>query len=648
MQAVLAALTGLFVVFTAQWSNAAAPAPSVLAQAIAAAQAQDWDKADQFARLQDGLAGDLVLWHKLRAGEGTTQQALDFLRRHPDWPGLPYLRAQSEAALLDPAPDQVIAFFDRALPQRAEGALALCRAMTKTGRTDVSQTVAMLAWRTMPMDADLQAQMLNDCGTGLNAAHELRLDAALWAGWRETAQAMLPLVSADWQALAKARMALHYGENGVDDLIRAVPPALSGHAGLAYERMLWRLRKGRMDGAADIMRSSSTSSAALGRAEHWARARLRLVREMMDLGNWQAAYDLAHSHYLPDGDDYAELEWLSGFLALRKLNDPKTALAHFERLEAAVTSPISLGRAGYWRGRAYDAMGQAAQAKAAYSAGAQHQTSFYGQLAAQAAGIAPDPALAGAGPDPVWAGAAFTQTHVFRAAAQLYAAGEHDLAERFFTHIAEDLPQADLPAFGAYLAQKTDPHIQVTFGKRAAARGVVLPRYYFPMHPVANLNHPVPTELVLAISRRESEFNPAVQSSAGARGLMQLLPSTAKRMARDVGVAFTETQLDDWQYNARLGAAYLADLSGQFDGNLVMIAAGYNAGPNRPRDWMKRLGDPRTGQVDILDWIEQIPYRETRNYVMRVAESVNIYRSRRGQAWPKDGFKAELAGGSMR
>jgi soluble lytic murein transglycosylase len=349
----------------------------------------------------------------------------------------------------------------------------------------------------------------------------------------------------------------------------------------------------------------------------------------MRLGNAKFAYDIARVHHLTEGSHFADLEWLAGYISLRKLNDPFAAISHFKNFQGAVASPISLGRAGYWLGRAYEAQGNQAQAQREYAEGAKHQTSFYGQLSAERLGQPMDPALVGRATAPDWRNAAFTQSSVFRAGALLLEAGELSLSERFLRHLAETQNPRALAQLGRFAIEAGEPHLAVMLGKQAVTEGTVLPGPYYALHPMAQSDLGVPKELALAIARRESEFDPRVVSGVGARGLMQLMPGTAKEMAGDLGLSYSSNRLlSDWQYNATLGGAYLRELTAEFGASPVLIAAAYNAGPSRARAWIQSNGDPRSGKIDVVDWIEHIPFRETRNYVMRVTESLPIYRAR--------------------
>lgn len=393
--------------------------------------------------------------------------------------------------------------------------------------------------------------------------------------------------------------------------------------------MGWRVSKQRRDAAADIILTRSTSAESLGRPAKWANWRRILARQEMRAGNAQRAYDLARNHRLESGSNYADLEWLAGYVSLRYLNRPSDALVHFRRFHAAVFTPISLGRAAYWEGRALEAMGDAEAAQMAYREGARYQTSFYGLLAAEKAGVPMDPMLTGTDGIAPWRDAAFSRNSVFKAADLFFQADQTWETARFLGRLVEDTSETELVALADYALSLGDPYLAVRVGKQIASEGVVAPRTYYPVPPVGAGPLPVPPELALSIARRESEFRATAVSGAGARGLMQLMPATAQSMAGKLGLTYEKARLTaDPVYNATLGSAYLAQLIEEFGDNIVLVSVGYNAGPNRARNWITEYGDPREEGVDVIDWIEHIPFRETRNYVMRVAESLPIYRAR--------------------
>ncbi|MFA8384956.1 MAG: lytic transglycosylase domain-containing protein [Pelagibaca sp.] len=608
----------------------------------------NWAAAQIEARGDGQAALDVILWHYLRAGLGSPREVQDFLGRNQDWPGLPFLREKSEGAMTAASAEAIRAFYADHEPETGAGALSLARALLTADDRAGAEAVILQGWTTLTLTSQEQDAFVAAHGDLLRPHHAARLDAMLWRGSASNARAMLPLVSADWRALAEARMALREDAPGVDTLIDAVPAALSSDAGLAYERFAWRVRKGRTDDAVALLQARSSSAESLGRPDIWARQRDDLVRRLMWAGQYETAYDLAANHHLTEGSSFADLEWLAGYLSLRFLDAPERAVTHFRALRGGVESPISLGRAGYWLGRALEASGDAAGAADAYAFGAQYQTSFYGLLAAEAGGLPPDPLLAGTEMFPDWRDAPFTQSSVFTAAILLLDAEENVLAERFLTHLAESLDRTQIGQMGEMLGDLALPHVQVMLGKRAAQFGHELHGPYYALHPLAEVDHPVPTELVLAIARRESEFDPRVVSPVGARGLMQVMPRTAEEVSGWLGVDYSESRLlSDPVYNAVLGAAYLERLAQQFEGNAVMMAAGYNAGPSRPIRWMEARGDPRRGEMDVIDWIEHIPFTETRNYVMRVTESLPIYRARLGRDPHPVPFSEELKGSTL-
>lgn len=608
----------------------------------------NWAAAQIEARGDGQAALDVILWHYLRAGMGSAREVQDFVARNPDWPGMPYLREKSEAAMAAATGEAIRAFYADLVPETGAGALSLARAHLVADDRAAANAVVERAWLTLRLTEDERAAFLASYGELLAPLHTRRLDAMLWRGLIGDAEAMYPLVDSGWQALGKARVALRSDAPGVDTLITAVPANLSSDAGLAYERFLWRVRKGRRDDAIEILAARSVSADSLGRPEAWAGQRANIARDVMRDGDYAVAYELAANHHSTDPSNIADLDWLAGYLSLRFLEEPRRALAHFETLKAAVATPISLGRAGYWIGRAEEALGNSEAARAAYAFGGQYQTTYYGLLAAERGGVAPDPHLSGGELFPDWRDAAFTGSSVFKAAILLLDSEEKALAERFLTHLAEGLGRTEIGQMGQMLEDLKLPHVQVMLGKRAAQAGHEVYAPYYALHPLADEVHPVPTELVLAIARRESEFDPGVVSPVGALGLMQVMPNTAREVAGWLNVDFSESRLlADPVYNATIGATYLQRLAEQFNGNAVMIAAAYNAGPSRPIRWMEERGDPRRDGMEIIDWIEHIPFTETRNYVMRVTESLPIYRARLGRNPHPVPFSEELKGSTL-
>ncbi len=620
--------------------------PSALASALDAAQGGRWARASELAAREGQVAKAIIEWSRLRAGRGSVPEILAFLETYPDWPGLDYLRKQSEPAFEDASDAEVIAFFAGSHPQTGAGVLRYAAARLVGGERGEAEASVVLAWRTMDLSTEEHVAFLNAHGPLLEPHHLARLDMTLWRGLKDSAL-MLPLVDEEDRVVAEFRRKIARGEGGIDAALAMLPASRRDDPGIAYERFNRYLRQDEPEKAIALLQSQSRIAGGLGEAERWSGWRRSLARRMMRDGQYALAYDLAANHQLDGGAAYADLEWLAGYLALRFLDEPELARDHFQRLRAGVESPISMGRASYWIGRAQEALGDVEAAAIAYAEGAQHQTSFYGLLAAEKAGLPFDVGL-GASAVPPWREAAFAKGSLAQAGSLALGAGQRGLAERFFLALAETLDETGLRQMARMLDDLEAPHLQVMLGKHAAQRQIILAEAYYPLHPMIDMDLPVPMEMALAIARRESEFDPSVASGVGAQGLMQLMPGTASDVARDLALAHQHSRvLGDWEYNVRLGSTYLAQLSLEFGANVVMISAGYNAGPRRPAQWMERFGDPRAGGMDVIDWIEHIPFRETRNYVQRVAESLPIYRARMGKPPHPLPFSQELIGASV-
>ncbi|MCC5992131.1 MAG: lytic transglycosylase domain-containing protein [Rhodobacteraceae bacterium] len=609
------------------------PPPSreagLLALALDAARSRDWDQARAHLAQETATAQALIDWHALPAGEGDFGQYLAFLDQRGHWPLINAVQRQAEALLPDQTPQQIVAFFDQRQPLTEDGHIALTLALRNLGESEQAQTMARALWAETPLGPAAEAVLEQHFGPALRALDAARVDMLLWEGAHEAAQRHLDRLDAGTRAVARARIALQQRAQGVDALVAAVPDARAHDPGLMHDRFQFRMRARNHDGAGDLVIAQSRHAGGLGRPENWGGSRVFLVRQALGDGAYQRAYDLAAPHGLKDGLHFVDLEWLAGFIALVHLNRPEAALTHFRSLRVRAGSPISLGRAGYWEGRAHEAMGDMIAAQAAYELGAEHQTSYYGQLAADRLGMVLDAALLRAPDTPHWQDTELAQSDLLQAALLLREAGEWHEARRFVLFLARQIDDAaTLGALADLMLALEEPNFALNIAKIAVQSEIILPQAYFPLTDLAQAALPVPMDLVKAIARRESEFDPAVVSPADARGLMQVLPGTGQLMARKLGVPFQPADLiHDPDLNARLGAAYLQELRGEFGPSLALVAAGYNAGPGRPRQWISRLGDPRAPDVDVINWVESVPFAETRNYIMRVAESLVIYRS---------------------
>ncbi|MGY6550074.1 MAG: transglycosylase SLT domain-containing protein [Roseinatronobacter sp.] len=615
---------------TAQQTPPPARSTALLGLAMQDAQAGDLAGALARAEALPAVARDLLTWQALRAGHGTLEQYLAFHTARAHWPLQITLQRHTEQLLATRDAARVLEFFASRAPVSEDGHLARVMALREVGRQAEAAALAAELWRSQPLSGEAELQLLRAFGDALAPHHEARVDMLLWAGERSAAQRHLQRLGEAAQRVARARIALQERAPGVTALIEAVPATLQGHPGLMRDRFEFRMRADNREGAQELILAQSRAPEGLGRPEAWAARRVFLVRTTLSDGDAQRAYDLAVQHGLEDGLHFVDLEFLAGFIALEHLGQPELALNHFRTLRVRSSSPISLGRAGYWEGRAHEALGDPIAARAAFEFGAEHQTSFYGQMAAERLGLSLDPELVTGAVHPHWRDTRLAQSDLLAAALLLREAGQWHEARRFVMTLAQQLDsEAELGALVDHLLEIGEPNFALNVAKIAIQDEIVLPRGFFPLTDLAQADFPVPMDLVKAIARRESEFDPAVISPADARGLMQVLPGTGEMMAQRLGVPFQPVDLiRDPELNARLGAAYLAELRAEFGPALTLVAAGYNAGPGRPRQWIPRLGDPRDPSVDLVTWVESVPFAETRNYIMRVAESLIVYRSR--------------------
>ncbi|MEO0608655.1 MAG: lytic transglycosylase domain-containing protein, partial [Pseudomonadota bacterium] len=511
------------------------------------------------------------------------------------------------------------------------GHIVYARALEALGRDEEAMEEVRKAWhgRTLPKEVSQKTySRYKDRLTQQD--HRNRVDFLLWTRQTTAASRMHSLLTPDWRALSDARSKLIRRARGVDSAVDAVSSDLQEHPGLMFDRAEWRRRSRMTDRVVPLLRKIDGADVPeAGRSRLW-KARHPQVRVALKDGDWRLAYELSASHGMTSGRDFAEAEWVSGWIALRHLNEPVRGLDHFERLKDGVSTPISLSRANYWIGRAHEALDQTEQAQAAYIEAAQHRFSYYGQLAAEKV-MQGTIDLAAADVITEEDRANFQSRSLVRAM-RLFAENGWDASFRKFAYHLDDqlTRQQDFELLAELGREYHYADIGVRGAKAGLAKGVVAPDAAYPLVEYPLLREPqVERSLMLALSRQESEMNPSAISHANARGLMQFVPRTARMEARRQGLPFRTSWLtDDPGYNMTLGGAHLDTLLNQFNGSYIMTAAAYNAGASRPQRWIGEYGDPRAGEVDPVDWVEFIPFSETRNYVQRVLENTQVYRNR--------------------
>jgi soluble lytic murein transglycosylase len=585
---------------------------------------------EQMAELSDPLARKIALWALIETNpEGLSYAELDGARRDlAGWPGAAGREAAAEKVMEDGGlgPRATIDWFAGADPTTAQGAMALAAAYQSTGQSPRAAEVIRHVWRTRPFDAEQQQAMMSRFGSYLAADdYAAREDLLLYGSQGEAARALLPFLSPDQKAVADARIALRGGQG--DALVAELPASMRTTPGIVYEEALRDGHRG--ENAVEPATLSEPAGAVPEDAQSrmW-KLRRPLVIAAIKAGDARAAYRAAAGGGVDAGTDGMEAQFYAGWLALTRLKDPKLADQHFARLQAIGSSPITLSRAFYWRGRAAEAMGDPVDAQLFYADAARYPTAFYGQLGAAKAGLTE----ISIGKDPVITPAdraRFEDREAIRAARLLGEIGAKDTFANFVIGLSDTLPSAQEEAMLVDLVRgEGDQFLSMKVVRNAARHGYILPERGYPLHATPTGVGPVEAAFILGITRQESGFDPHIRSPAGAMGMMQLMPGTASIVARKLGYSYGPERLQDADFNMQLGSAFLGQLVDQFSGSYVMATAAYNAGPGRPTEWTTFCGDPRTAATDPADFIECIPFTETRDYVMRVMEGVQVYRAR--------------------
>ena len=586
--------------------------------------------------ISDPLARKLVEWVILRSDEADLNfpRYAAFIAANPSWPGVTALRRRAEAALWQQQaePRAVVAFFAGEPPRTAKGRLALARALLAHGDRAGAQALVREAWRKDGFSAEVEAQARVAFADLITAADDkARMDARFDAedddaGFRAARQ-----LGPDELAIAKARSAVINKSTKAKTLLDEVPAAARHDAGYMLSRIQWLRRTDKMAEATQWMLAAPRDPQRLGDLDQWWVERRLIARKLLDLGEYKSAYQVASGAAAPVSENYrAEQEFTAGWIALRFLREPAAALTHFARIPEGVVNPITLARGFYWQGRAAEALGRGQEARAYYETAAHYPTAYYGQLARARLGI--DAVTLRNLPEPT---AEHRRLEVARAFEILYAIDERDLAAVMAVELGDKATDVGaLTTVGEIAAHHNDARAALLVGKTALGHGLPLEHFAFPDFGVPDYRQIGPEVercIVYSIVRQESAFNPRVVSSANAIGLMQVTPAAGRDTAKRFNVSFDQRRLmSDVVYNAQLGTAELGNDIASWRGSYILAFVAYNAGPRRAREWIEQYGDPRDPKVDPIDWIERIPISETRNYVQRVIENMQVYRARLG------------------
>jgi soluble lytic murein transglycosylase len=593
------------------------------------------------ARIENKTARVMAQWYYLRSSKGHASLAdfVTFRRDHPLWPSQDLLRANAElsAFLREPARADIIRFFEDTPPQTGAGKAALGAALLAGGETERGTALIRAAWRKHSLSEDAQQAIRKRFGKLLRKEdHKARADWLLMQDRRtlsDDARRLKTELDKDDQASLSARVAEVRRSRRAGTLLTRLDKDLKTRPEVLLSRVRWLRRHGNDEKAWRLLGLAPKDAEALIDPSEWWSERRIQTRTALNAGHPKTAYRIARDHGGATGENFHEAEFLAGWIALRWLDKPAEARKHFTASRDGADLPADFARSGYWTGRAELALGNKAQAETHFTQAARHFHTYYGQLARLALGSKAGPIRFREPARPTADDMKrFTARGIVRAIPISRQAGFDAFISLFTYQMARKLDSPGEMTLAAEFARRAaPPNVVVRFGKIALNRDFPVERYAYPteMPEFEMLSGAAPVEraLMMALARQESEFNPAARSSAGARGLMQLMPGTARMVARINGLRYRLSSLNEPEYNAKLGSFYMRRLLDRFDQSYIMMLAGYNAGPGRVNQWIKQFGDPRRPEIDPVDWVERIPFTQTRVYVHKIMESLQVYRA---------------------
>lgn len=584
--------------------------------------------------IADPVARKLVEWFILRHpdSDANFSRYAAFIADSPGWPSMGLMRKRAEARLWqEHSGTATLRDFVGHQPASAKGRFALARVLLAEGNRDDAGRLVRQAWRSDELSERSEAEafeLFRDLLT--REDHRARMDKRIGARDLSGAKRAAQHLGSDELSIVKACAAGNTDE--ALDLLNDVAAEARSDLGYTLCRIRWMAHHDRIDEATRLMQAAAPETMALQDTDEWWRERRFLARKLLDQGKFEAAYQVVRDAAMPAGEHYrADFHFMCGWIALRYLKDPATARAHFAHIDDGSANPIVLARANYWRARVAEAIGDKDAMRAGYKAAAGYPTAYYGQLARARLGLDRMELRAPVAVNPADDVAPVDER--VRAANMLYELGERDVVVYFVADLAEESTDVELLVALAELTnRRNDARAMLQIGKLALARGLPLDAYAFPtigIPKASPIGPEIERSVIYSVARTESAFNQRDRSSANAVGLMQVTPEAGRDTARQFGVTYDwDRMISDPVYNTQMGAAELSALLNEYAGSHIMAFAGYNAGRGRVRDWVKLYGDPRNPDVDAIDWVERIPFSETRNYVQRVIENLQVYRVR--------------------
>jgi soluble lytic murein transglycosylase len=590
--------------------------------------------------ITDPVARKLAEWIILKSDntKPSFQRYAAFVAANPSWPHSPQFRRRAENALWNDKLDDgtVRAFFANRQPTTAKGRYVLARATLALGDRKGATDLVRYAWRNEEANAEVEKRVIELFGNLLTPAdHKARMEQRFYAEDVEGGLRAAERLGGNELLIGRARAAVIKKAGNVKAALEAVPAAARNEAGYIFAHVQWLRKENKAEEAGRLILTAPKDPEVLVNLDQWWVERRLLVRKLLDDNDAQTAYRVAREAGPPPQGNYrVDQQFTSGWIALRFLHDTATAAEHFARISENTVNPHALARGGYWQGRTAEAIGQRAQAKAFYEAAAQYTATYYGQLARARLGLA-DLGLRGPPSFTPEEQNVLSNLEIVRAAEILYTLNEREMLASIFAELGESGTDIAGMAMLAEAAGKHgDGRAMLLLGKGAYGRGLPLDYYAYPIVGLPDyppIAPPIEPSVTYSIARQESHLNQKVVSTANAYGFMQVTPAAAQDTAKLFKAPYNRARLlSDPIYNMQMGAAELSMLLRTYNGSYILTFAGYNAGRGRVRQWIAAYGDPRDPKIDPVDWAERIPIAETRNYVQRIMENLQVYRARFG------------------
>jgi soluble lytic murein transglycosylase len=641
-------LKGLFVASAvamlpfAAMSNVAEAANPMAVAAIKEALRGNFTDAGAFAtRSGDDAAVKLVelLYLRDHGKDVGFQRIRDFQAAAPKWPLSETLKKRAEQSLFQSpqAVEVVITYFEKSETFTAEGHAAHARALYQLGQNDAAKSQLRRAWMKVDMEADVERKIASEFGSQLSTAdHKARLDRLIYAQQSAAAVRHAKRLGSNHQKVAQIAQLLLRGAGGAENAFNNAPSSVRNELPLRYALARLYRKQEKFGKARSILLNAPATAAELGDPSAWYEERRIIARRSIGPYNkdtWKQAYQIASRHGVVSGEDLPDAEFLAGWIALRYVRNTDAALKHFMGLNEAASSRTDKARAGYWLGRTYLAAGDKGTAQKHFKSAAQHSTIYYGQLAREYVGLGGVPEEINSGESSAAARVRVENDEVIRALYLMHKASGKANLHMFLYSIASRFKSVDdMNAAANIVHGMGGTYLALKLAKAAGQFKVDIDSWSYPLRGLPDwkqVGKPVEKAIVFGLSRQESEFNATAGSRVGAQGLMQIMPATAKLIARQHNIPYRSGMLtSDPAMNVKMGAAHLGDLIAKYNGSYVLTFVAYNAGPRRSKEWTEQFGDIRSGQVDPVDWVENIPFQETRQYVQKVMQNIHIYRSR--------------------